>query len=239
MGYLAHTLIAFGGKLSTNSPPDEWQCGVRVRLLQPDNISIGNGVTDPAAFMNALYGPLQTWFQQAASTVAGSERAGIRSDAYLDYLKVNNITAGAIGKGNPGGKYASPTTNVHTYSGSVGGVVATSSCPPFVTAAVSMLTGLSRGPGHRGRIFLPLPLTLSASGRMTGTQQAQCNGMAYSLLTTIKAVTDANGTVIPSICSAVNGSRAAITAVATGDVFDVLRRRKDDLAETYVTKAFP
>jgi hypothetical protein len=239
MGYLAHTLIAFGGKLTTNTPPDEWQCGIRVRLLQPDNISIGNGVTDPAAFLNSLYGPMQTWFQQTASTVTGSERLGLRSDAYLDYLKVNNITAGEVGRGQPGGKYASPTSNTHLYNGTVNGVVTATSCPPFVTAAVSLTTALSRGPGHRGRIYLPLPLALNAQGRMAPLAQAQCNGTVYGLLQTIKAVTDANGTVIPSICSAKNGGRAAITGIATGDVFDVLRRRKDDLAEVYVSRTAP
>lgn len=238
MGYLKHTLIAFGGKLTTNTPPDEWQCGIRIRLLEPDGISIGDGATDPVAMMNALVTPLQTWFQTAASTVAGSEKAGIRSDAFLDYLKVNNITAGATGKGQPGGKYDSPTSNVHLYSGTVGGTAVPSN-PPFVTAAVSLLTGLARGPGHRGRIYLPLPLALTATGRMSLTQQKQCNGTVLQLLATIKALTDANGTVIPSICSAINGSRAAITQVATGDVFDVLRRRKDDLVESYQTVAVP
>lgn len=239
MGYLVHTLIAFGGKLTNNTQPDEWQCGIRVRLLQPDGISIGNGVTDPAAVLNSLYGPLATWFGQAASTVGGSEKLGLRSDAFLDYLKVNNITAGAVGRGQPGGKYASQTSNVHLYDGTVHGAVVAANCPPFVTAAVSLTTALTRGPGHRGRIYLPLPLSLSPTGRMSTLQQQQCNGTVYGLLQTIKAVTDANGTIIPSICSSVNGSRAAITGIATGDVFDVLRRRKDDLAEVYVSRTAP
>lgn len=239
MGYAAHTLVAFGGRLTANAVPDEWQCGVRLRLLQPDGISQGNGVTSPAAYMAAIQAPLATWFHAANSTVGGSEFMALRADAWLDWVKVNNITAGAVGKGQPGGKYADPTTNVYDYpTPAVGGFLPTAT-PPFVTAAVSLTTALSRGPGHRGRIFLPFSISLDSTGRMSSTKQAQCNGTVKQLLTLLKAPTDANGTVVPIIASKINGSRAAITGVETGDVYDVQRRRKDDLIETYLHSVWP
>jgi hypothetical protein len=231
MAYMPHTLIAFGGKLTTNSPPDSWQSGIRVRLLQPDGISQGNGVTDPAAFLTALAPLLLTWFQAAAVVTAGSERAAHRSDAYLDWLKVNNI--------GTDGKYSSQVSHTFSWDGTKTGSATPTGQPPFVTAAVSLLTALTRGPGHRGRIYLPLTLALTPQGTLSALQQAQCNGIARSLLTTIAGVTDANGTVIPIVASKVNGSRAAINAVATGSVFDVQRRRKEQILETYVTRTWP
>jgi hypothetical protein len=239
MGYLAHTLVAFGGPLTSQAVQDEWQCGVRLRLLQPDGISQGNGVTDPAAYMAAIEAPLLAWFGTVNSTTSGSEFNAMRADAWLSWVKVNNITAGAVGPGQPGGKYADPTTHVFDYPTPQAGRSVATAQPPFVTAAVSFTTALSRGPGHRGRVFLPFGLTLTNTGRLQSTQQIGCNRAAAALLTLLKAPTDANGTIVPIIASKINGSRAAINGVETGDVFDVQRRRKDDLIEAYVHQSWP
>jgi hypothetical protein len=136
MAFTAHTLVAFGGKLTNNTSPDQWQCGVRLAILDPDGISWRAGLSDPQVYLNALHAPLLTWFQRALVTTAGSEFATLRADAYLDWVKVNNI--------DPAGHYADPTTTHRfDYSGTSGGGGSVNIIPPFVTAAVSLTTALA------------------------------------------------------------------------------------------------
>jgi hypothetical protein len=162
MAFTAHTLVAFGGKLTNNTSPDQWQCGVRLAILDPDGISWRAGLSDPQVYLNALHAPLLTWFQRALVTTAGSEFATLRADAYLDWVKVNNIDAL--------GHYADPTTTHRfDYSGTAGGGGSVNIIPPFVTAAVSLTTALARGRGHRGRIYLPFSIPLSTTERVNAT----------------------------------------------------------------------
>jgi hypothetical protein len=234
MAFTAHTLVAFGGKLTNNTSPDQWQCGVRLAILDPDGISWRAGLSDPQVYLNALHAPLLTWFQRALVTTAGSEFATLRADAYLDWVKVNNIDAA--------GHYADPTTTHRfDYSGTAGGGGSVNIIPPFVTAAVSLTTALARGRGHRGRIYLPFSIPLSTTGYLTAATQAGCNGTVKALLTVLKAptYTDSAGTVQPIIASKINGAKVPITGVACGSVFDVQRRRKEQLPETYVSSPWP
>jgi hypothetical protein len=182
MAFTPHTLVAFGGKLTNNTSPDQWQCGVRLAILDPDGISWRAGLSDPQVYLNALHAPLLTWFQRALVTTAGSEFATLRADAYLDWVKVNNIDAL--------GRYADPTTTHRwDYNGTSGGGGSVNIIPPFVTAAVSLTTALARGRGHRGRIYLPFSIPLSTTGYLTAATQAGCNGTVKALLNVLKAPT--------------------------------------------------
>lgn len=232
MAYSPHTLVAFGGPLTSLSPGDEWQCGVRVRMLDPDGISWRGGAADPAAYMAAIQAPLLTWFKKAASTTAGSEFMGLRSDATLAWLKVNNI--------DTLGHYAQPVANRFDYAAQQQGGTLAAALPPFVTASISWLTALTRGRGHRGRIYLPLGLaTTRNTGQLTVTEQTQCNGTGKGLLDVLKNFTDTTGTAVPVIASKLNGATNTITGIATGNVYDVQRRRKEQIPETYVTRSYP
>jgi hypothetical protein len=232
MAYSPHTLVAFGGPLTTLTPGDEWQCGVRVRMLDPDGISWRGGAVDPAAYMAAIQAPLLTWFKKTAVVTAGSEFMGMRNDATLAWLKVNNI--------NALGHYASQTAHRFDYAAQQNGATVAAALPPFVTAAISWLTALTRGPGHRGRVYLPLGLAnLHNTGQATVTEQTQCNGTGKGLLDVLKNFTDTSGTAVPVVASKINGATNTITGIATGNVYDVQRRRKEQIPETYVTRTYP
>jgi hypothetical protein len=232
MAYSPHTLVAFGGPLTTLSPGDQWQCGVRVRMLDPDGISWRGGAVDPAAYMAAIQAALLAWFKTAAVTTAGSENLGMRNDATLAWLKVNNIDAA--------GHYASNVSHRFDYAAAQTGVIVANALPPFVTAAVSWLTAIQRGPGHRGRVYLPLGLaSLHNTGQMTVTEQTQCNGTGKRLLDVLKNFTDTSGTAVPVVASGINGATNTITGIATGNVYDVQRRRKEQIPETYVSRTYP
>lgn len=233
MVYGPHALIAFGGPITNLSPGDTWQCGVRVRVQQSDGVSWNPvGLTDPAGFMNALAPGLKTWFGRAAVVTTGSEFMGMRQDATLSWLKVNNI--GPDGKYTPAG-YSNIAAINPVQAGSVTGLA----LPSFVTLAVSTLTALSRGPGHRGRIYLPLGLVPTSNDQIGATLQAQANGTVRALFDLIKATPDSAGTVQPIVASKINGATNQITAVACGNVLDVQRRRKEQIPETYVTHSWP
>lgn len=239
----AHTLVAFGGKLGTGSSVDGWQCGIRImqgRLgvdYGPEGTNAA--LTNPALYLSRIFAGLASWFATPLSTTVGSEFMALRSDATLEWVKVNNITAGEVGKGNPGGKYADKsTTNVHTYTPVTGASAAT--VPGFVTAAVSLTTDKQRGPGHRGRIYLPLAIVSVGTGRLTTQNQTQCIKTVKALLDVLNNAQDqaSNGTdlpVDPVIASRVNGTLNPIRGIACGDVYDVQRRRKEQLVENYTS----
>jgi hypothetical protein len=126
------------------------------------------------------------------------------------------------------------------YAAAQTGVIVANALPPFVTAAVSWLTAIQRGPGHRGRVYLPLGLaSLHNTGQMTVTEQTQCNGTGKRLLDVLKNFTDTSGTAVPVVASGINGATNTITGIATGNVYDVQRRRKEQIPETYVTRTYP
>lgn len=234
MAYALHTLVAFGGRMTTLTPGDQWQCGVRVRVQDTDQISWLAGLTDPVTYMNAIATPLHNWWKNASVTTTGSEYLGMRGDAYLDWLKVNNI--------GTDGKYLDKTAShrVDYDSSAAAGPTANSACPPFVTICVSFLTALTRGRGHRGRIYLPFSVPMNAAGTVSSQAQAQCNGTARALLSVLAAPLDAGKHVIPVIASRLNGATNPITAVSTGGEMDVQRRRKEQLTENpYLTRAWP
>lgn len=235
MAYAPHTLVTFGGRLaSTVSGVQEiWQCGIRLRIQLSDLVSWGGGVTNPATYMAAIASPLSTWFHTSSSTVGGSEFLGNRSDAYLDWLKVNNIGVD--------GKYADKIhTNRYDYATPLAGGAVNSSCPPFVTLAVSLTTASKRGPGHRGRIYLPLLPPLSTNAVISTLAQTQANGTVKALLNVLKAPSDTGGTITPVVASGINAATNPITGVACGQILDVQRRRKNKLPEgPYVSSTWP
>ncbi|MGN6166794.1 MAG: hypothetical protein ACTHQQ_01295 [Solirubrobacteraceae bacterium] len=235
--YYPHCLVSFGGRLGAASPNvDSWVCGVRIGRNSAG--TAGHGMlNDPQAFANNLQASLKAWFTTAASSVAGSERMAMRSDAYLDWLKVNNIKSD--------GTYADPTTHRYDYTSAGQGTDAEPGFPTFVTLAISWTTGISRGTAHRGRIYLPLGFTTGAASQINSLQQKQAAGTGKALLTTIAAVQDAGVGVTPTIFAAYPGRTGIaqlgnnITGVSVGNVVDVQRRRKEQIPETYYNVAWP
>jgi hypothetical protein len=243
-----HCLVAFGGHIGGGASLDTWQCGIRVTsgVGSTDSDDPSHGyVLQPDVYLSRLYGGLASWFTTALSVTAGSEFMALRSDATLEWVKANNITGGTKPPDVNTGKYLDRTkTNIHTYGTVVG--ASSGTVPGFVTASVSLLTDKQRGPGHRGRIYLPFALISVASGRLTTQNQTGCIKTVKALLNVLTAAKDqiptggADTPVTPVISSRVDGSLNVIRSITCGDVYDVQRRRKEQLVESYSTPvAFP
>lgn len=231
MAYKPHALVSFGGTLGAGLTADSWQCGVRVcALAQPTTQTLGG----PDLYLAAIQTAVGNWFAGAQVNTVGSESQAMRQDATLQWLKVNNIDAA--------GRYQDRSkTNVYFYPTPFIGP-GLSGIPPFVTLAVSMTTAKSRGPGHRGRIYLPFNIPANGSNVYGGVIQA-FGRKVKSLLSILEGTPDggsAGGAAVRAVvASKVDASLNPITGVAIGNIYDVQRRRKEQAEETYTALAYP
>lgn len=105
--------------------------------------------------------------------------------------------------------------------------------PPQNAICVSMLTGLA-GARNRGRFYLPPPVSsaVTTTGRLGTTQQTALVdglGVAFSGLATAGFT--------PIVRSSVGGgAETVVTSVRVGNVIDTQRRRRNAIAEVYVTE---
>jgi hypothetical protein len=239
MAYPAHALVAFGGRLASSG--EQWQCGVAVAAFTNANDPTSSTVlSDAAGYMNGIQAALKTWFTKAASTTAGSEFMAFRNDAFLDWLKVNNLVPAVDKKGNATRHYADKShSNIFTYAspGQGTGVIAV---PPILTPAISWTTAKTRGPGHRGRVYLPLNFNSGQGTQtMSTTQQTQCLMTGRGLLDVLRTAGVPSSPVSPVVVTGIDGTANPITGIAVGNVIDVQRRRKEQLKETYVSAVYP
>jgi len=205
----AHLYIQWGGKLPGN---EEWSCGLRMRKVG------GGGATDAEA-AGILTGV-------AASLAAYHARVNtqINSLAKLSSVKVN-----AIGTN---GKYIAQSTNESVVADIPGGL-ATPTYPNQVAIAVSLLTGFSRGPAHRGRFYLPMPaMPMSTTGVI---QPGQAVDLGTSTDTLLADLNDLNPNFEVAVFSRKSGAAGnrRVTGVEVGTVLDTQRRRRRSLAELY------
>lgn len=105
--------------------------------------------------------------------------------------------------------------------------------PSEVSVCVSLLTE-SASRGGRGRFYLPNPTTaaLATTGRLDGTVQDNIADAAQVLL----GADTATG-LFSIVASAADVQLRPVLNVRVGDVFDVQRRRRDDLTEIYENRA--
>lgn len=211
-----HGYLNFGGSLPGG---ESWTCGLRLAPLTGVDSDLDTW-NFPAKL--ALYVPIvKTMFASAVD---------LSYTAKLQYVKFNRISRT--------GHYTDPTTNEAIFA-DVTGAIGGTGVPNQIALAVSLTTGLGRGPAHEGRFFLPLPaIAVSGDGRMS---TAYCDGAAADLKTFINALNAiAEGaTTGPTVCvmSRKAGAPAthAVTGVKVGRVLDTQRRRRRSLAEGYST----
>lgn len=216
MAYAPHFLFSFGGKLGGG---EIWNCGVRCFPVEDSPVT---PEPIPQYQMDNLAAKLKTWFSAPTSNHASS--------ASLTWLKLN-----AIG---PDGKYLNKnTTNIADILLCQGGVNA--KVGSFLSVATTWLTARTRPPGAFGRIYLPNygvqydaldPLTIAPA-----TQDIVANaGKALLNIVTGKGLAPNlpdRRFYVPCVASEVDGSLNIITKVAVGRVYDVQRRRKEEILE--------
>jgi len=224
-----HTYIGFGGTLNSGvSYPEIWTCGIRALDVAAGALPIA----DCQAYADEIQTKLATWF---GYTSGGGGQQGFPSTCKLEWLKVNNIL--------PNGKYADPVTHGHNYAPTIAGKVVAGGAafqPDIISLAVSWTTDYKRDKAGKGRIYLPnyhVPPT--APGGMT----AYAGHPSYWVQTgqlLLDVIRNSTGThQATPIIAATTGQFHTITGVRVGSTFDVQRRRKSAVPETYVSGPWP
>lgn len=203
----AHVYLQWGGKLPGG---ESWSNGLRFR-----GPAAAAGADAAAMLVGA-----------AAAVVAYHQRAGskIGSDAKLSFVKCNGIDAA--------GHYIGDGTNQALYSDIAGGSAA-SGQPNQLACCVSLTTGYSRGPAHRGRIYQPMPAMVVAG---TGTwSTADADSVKTSFETFRAALNTVHADWKLAVFSRKAGAPAhrEITGCQVGIVPDTQRRRRRKLIEAY------
>jgi len=203
----AHLYCQWGGTLPGG---EEWSNGIRFA---------------PTPGFTAVYeSAMHTAVSTAIEAFHSRGNTLISSRAILTFVKLNLI--------NPDGHYAEAVTHEHVSANIAGG--STVSTPPNqVCLAISLTTGVSRGPAHRGRFYMPLPaMPVQTDGRISAGDAANVQASATTLLSDLNA---ASAHYNVAVFSRKAGSAAdrVVTGVAVGRVLDTQRRRRNKLAEAY------
>lgn len=217
MPYQPHTYITCGGGNIEVADNDEiWQVGIRG--FNQGGGPVGQGQLQALAQHVAVGDDgntgLAQWFH-AANSYNGNE-------AFLRWVKVANIGANGDYTGEPAiYQFGTPI------AGTAGG-----QAPSFCSVALSWTTGKSFGRARSGRIYPPNWATPRSYGAAI-TAAAQTN-LVQSALQFLSSV-DVSGDQYdfnPSVVSR-SGVSNPITGVRVGNLYDVQRRRKNAVAETY------
>lgn len=227
MTYKRHWLLSWGGTLGNGA--DIWANNVRFmndEFANEDSID----PSDMESHLDDFVGDIKELFAKPEAFISNSVECS--------WVKFNEI--------GPDGRYVDQaTTHVRFLEGTTGdfarfkGVGSTPMNPTFVSICVTTTTGRQRGPGSRGRLFIPQPaIGYDASGRIS-SGQAQMIATAYGQFFTDlgdEAGIDTDA-LAPAVVSNVGdpGPQERITGVKVGNVPDVIRRRKSALVETYAT----
>lgn len=219
MTYAPHFLLSFGGTLAA----DQEQWANNIRLGPPLGGTFG-AITNPEGALDDIETDLRTLF--------GTPNMGASSDVKVRWIKLNEI--------GPDGRYANQSeTHAKYLEGTeVFAGPGTPSLPPQCSVAVSWTTGRSRGPGSKGRVFVPRPsFGVDPAGRISSATVAT---MVTAWTTFIQNLNNWPGLDWPNSPVAVVASNVGapgpmeqITGVRIGDVMDTQRRRRESIVETY------
>lgn len=203
-----HIYVQWGGKLPGN---EQWSCGFRMRKKTAGTIDDGTGL------LVGVAAALATYHADAATRIAAL--------AKLSFVKVN-----AIGTD---GHYLGSGTVQALYADLPGGYGVGPVHPNQIALAVSLTTGFSRGPAHRGRFYLPMPaLNVQTNGLLYATDMISVSGATDTLLTSVNAVNADYEMAIFSRKAGAPGNRR-VTGNLVGEVADTQRRRRRSLVENY------
>lgn len=114
---------------------------------------------------------------------------------------------------------------------------------PPQTAIVASLRSASPGPKYRGRMYLPLlsGTVSTTTGLFPSADATSIAGAVKAYLAAVAGLTSWGGAGwVPVVVSQTpTGTRADVTAVKVGNVFDTQRRRRNKLVESYSTVNYP
>lgn len=205
----AHLYVQWGGKLPGG---EQWSCGLRLRKKTP-------GAPDNGS---ALLAGVST----AVSEYHSDPDTLISAAAKLSFVKVN-----AIGVN---GHYVSQSTNQTALADIPGGISGGATYPNQVCCVVTLTTGFSRGPAHKGRFYLPLPagMVLAADGRVPAPTAASVATQTSAFLSSLNTVNADYEVAVFSRKDGAPGNRRVVGNVV-GRVLDTQRRRRRSMAEDW------
>ena len=206
---VSHLYLQWGGKLPGT---ESWSCGLRM-------INVGS-VQDPVSAAPGLIAGAKTAVQamHVAATV------NLHTAAKLSFVKLN-----AVGTD---GTYISDATNLVAVA-DVGGASSGVQPPNQVALAVSLTTGYSRGPAHRGRYYLPLPVkTLDSGGLIPAADAINVSGATDTFIAALNALSPSWAVAVMSRKVGAPAHRV-VTGNLVGRVLDTQRRRRRSMVEDY------
>lgn len=222
MAYPPHTLVTCGGTLAEKAASDEiWQVGIRGVNNDggPVDASQLEALAEAIATGDDLTPGLDDWFTSANSHMANPSQ--------LRWVKAANIGPDGNYTSEPGiYEYPAPVTAGNTQA-----------APSFCSVSLSWTTGSSFGFAQRGRIYPPnFATAIQIGSKITAAHQADLVLSAGEFLLAVdKNASEYN--FEPSVVSS-HGVFRKITGVRVGDVYDTQRRRKDAVAETYLSAPY-
>jgi hypothetical protein len=122
--------------------------------------------------------------------------------------------------------------NVFRLKAPVAGTGNNASGLPAQCCVVGSLQTGARGPGGRGRMYLPLTGITTAAGLLSTTNRTT---VLTQLATLVNAIND--NTTAAAIVNRARMEFSTITSVAVGDEIDIQRRRSNRIDENYVTQS--
>jgi hypothetical protein len=202
--------VQWGGKLPG---AESWSCGIRLRK------KVGFTVIADAA-------PLLAGVGAAIEAMHSNAGTQIGSNAKLSFVKCNAI-------GIDGRYLDTSGTNIATYADVAGGGGTTPNHPNQIALAVTWTTGYSRGPAHKGRTYLPLPIIgVDSAGLIAAANAGAVSDVLDTFLTSLNAVSSSYEAAVFSRNAVTPGNRK-ITGNKVGRVLDTQRRRRRSLVENY------
>jgi len=155
-----------------------------------------------------------------------SGNTNIGTGAKLQFVKANAVSVN--------GQYMDPNgTNQTLLADIPGGGTSQQTFPNQVALAVTLTTGFTRGPAHKGRFYLPLPNgSIDANGLMSASAAIAISGAVDTLITAVNAV-DANYEMAVFSRRPSGPGNRKVTGNLIGRAFDTQRRRRRKLVEDY------
>jgi hypothetical protein len=203
-----HLYLQWGGKLPGL---ETWSCGLRMAAAGAFTS------LDPAGMLSGVTTAVQN-YHTAANTL-------ISSQAKLSFVKLNAI--------NEAGHYIEQSTYESVLADLAGGLTPTNGVPNQLALAISLTTGVSRGPAHRGRFYLPLPaMALGSDGLVTTTHRDLVKGTTTTFINALNAV---NTNYDVAVFSRKSGAAAhrVVTGHVIGRAVDTQRRRRRKVLEAW------
>lgn len=227
--YRKHYLLAFGGSLYGS---EIWSTSVRLaRPVEEDQADLMSG-PQRDAILDALVADV--------SAFIGS--SSFNNQTRLTWLKFNRI--------NALGRYENGSVTHERELLGAAQVTGSSSAylPPNLSVVATLETAKQRGPGSKGRCFLPVPgwsnVAFGSDGRMTPGARDEILSRFSTFITNLNNWPGLDLPNAPRVVVATKGGRGMpegdnlpVTSVAVGRVVDTMRSRRNGLVEDYTRTA--